>query len=71
MTTISPAAAGPLRIPIETLVAQHGAWRVLAAATLALMRRRRQPLLGIDRLNEHLLRDIGLASTGSAPRRDL
>ncbi|WP_372841144.1 hypothetical protein [Phaeovulum sp.] len=56
------AAAGQLRGLIEEL----GAWRVLAAALAALVRRQKRPC---DRLglNNYLRRDIGLPPSAAPP----
>ena len=49
------------RVALETVIAQHGAWRVLAVAALALVRRRgRRRLPDADCLPDHIRRDIGL-----------
>lgn len=50
------------RETLSRLVAEVGAWRVLGIAAVALLRgqgRPRRPV-GVERLNGHLLRDVGL-----------
>ncbi len=51
------AGAGP-RSRIDAVILEHGAWRVLGAAALALVRRRRPR--EATALTAHLRRDIGL-----------
>lgn len=53
-----------LRDGLDTLIAAHGAWRVLAAALKGLVRpRRRAGPPAEDVLSDHLRRDIGLSPT--------
>ncbi|MBI1219701.1 MAG: hypothetical protein GC186_14260 [Rhodobacteraceae bacterium] len=48
-------------VAIAQIIGQHGAWRVLRAAALALFGGvGRVPRYDIERMSDHLLRDIGL-----------
>ena len=56
---------------IQLAITEHGAWRVLAAAVLTLLRRKAVPVVEdpTERLSDHLRRDIGLPPRGSPPPR--
>ena len=55
------------RVPIEAAIRDHGAFRVLVHAALALLRPR-PAAWGPDHLTGHLRRDIGLPQAGPPPR---
>ena len=46
---------------IDALIARHGVMRILLALPLAMLRRRRAPMMLTHHLSPHLRRDIGLA----------
>lgn len=54
-------APRPLADSLDDLISRHGARAVAKAALVALFRRREPPVSqDLDRLNDRLLRDIGL-----------
>lgn len=58
-----PAGRGDLPAALESIIDQHGRWRVLRAALAAALRaRRREHLPDASVLSDHLRRDIGLPS---------
>jgi hypothetical protein len=58
---------------IESVLAAHGAGKVLRAALLALLRGRSHPEKSLAALPDHLRRDIGLPHSAAPPAeaRDL
>lgn len=50
---------------LHLVIAEHGAWRVLWAALSALVTVRSTQERTLDRLSDHLRRDIGLPPRGS------
>ena len=64
------AAAYDAASPIDRLIQRYGAWRVLGAAMGAIVfgRRRRPPPLHVNRLSDHMRRDIGLEPEVFSPR---
>ncbi|GHD99840.1 hypothetical protein U879_10625 [Defluviimonas sp. 20V17] len=71
IATITPFPHNPetaprdMPVPLDLVIAQHGAWRVLRAALAALLRRDRHPPPLLD---DRMRRDIGLEPL---PRRNL
>ena len=69
--TIDDTRPGPA---IAELIARHGYWRILRATLAALIRdrppRRPPPPKPTDvrRLNDHILRDIGLSPSEASPK---
>lgn len=59
----------PPSITIESLIARHGAWRILTTVLAALVRRRKKlPDLWEAGISDHLRRDIGLWPEPKSPR---
>ena len=59
--SVSRLAAGMLRIVGDTIM-RRGQWMIDATATLAARhRRRRQLRRDLHRLNDHMLKDIGIS----------
>ncbi|MBZ4022920.1 hypothetical protein CKO11_10660 [Rhodobacter sp. TJ_12] len=58
-----------LHLHLETLIALHGARRVMLAALAALVRPRMRPPLAeqFAELDDHMRRDIGLPPRGHSP----
>lgn len=52
-----PAAPGDLRLLLAPVIARYGVWAVVAESLAA--RKNRQPA-SVERLSDHLRRDIGL-----------
>ncbi|MFV2051888.1 hypothetical protein [Aliiroseovarius sp. YM-037] len=60
------AGFADLRIPINALIEQHGAWRVLVAAVMAPLRGHGgKKVIATRDLNDHLRRDVGLPPAGA------
>ncbi|TMV83797.1 hypothetical protein FGG78_22320 [Thioclava sp. BHET1] len=57
-----------MRKPIDVIIVEYGAWTLLGATLLALLRGKRLPRdRAIDTLNNHLRRDIGLPHAPPGP----
>jgi hypothetical protein len=66
-----PATLPDLPAALDSVIDQHGAWRVLRAALAAALKgRRRLRVTAPETLNDHMRRDIGLEPLPS-PRRPL
>ena len=60
------------RIFIDALIARYGTWRVIRALIAGLMAANRSRRPGIEGLNDHLRRDVGLPPDHPPPRiRDI
>ena len=59
----------PPSIAIESLIARHGPWRILAAVMAALIRhRRKSPDLWGNQVSAHMRKDMGLPPEPKSPR---